>query len=187
MTSKPRRERRAEWKEATWELYDEGGRAVGRALAYDPSREPEIWAQVRGLGVWERWHLAAFVRWWRIENPQEYNRAKSNRHYSRQRKLKQARTLEATREASIAEAMLTLTRPAKSPAPQAPCTPASAGLSPATPQPPTSTPPAKSSAPKLQNPNASGRLEPGNATATDPYPNRRQKGWPQRPPTKQGT
>jgi hypothetical protein len=95
---------RKNWKELTWEAYDEGGRGIGRLLAYEPHREPEIWALVSGTGIWKRWYLKCFVSWWRIENPLEYNRIKQARYIRKRRRQEQTSKLKASREAS-AEAM----------------------------------------------------------------------------------
>lgn len=109
--------RRKNWRQETWSHYDEGGRGIGRLLAYEPWREPEIWALVGGTGIWKRWYLKCFVSWWRFENPLEYNRAKQARYQRRCANRTQAAKLEASREASK-EAMLK--RPKTSERPEEP-------------------------------------------------------------------
>lgn len=101
---------RKNWKDQTWAAYDEGGRAIGKLLAHEPHREPEVWALVSGTGIWKRWYLKCFVSWWRLENPLEYNRIKQARYQGRCSRKKQAAKLEASREAS-SEAMLKKTSP----------------------------------------------------------------------------
>lgn len=91
---------RKNWKKETWSHYDEGGRAIGRMLAHEPHREPEVWALVSGTGIWKRWYLKCFVSWWRIENPLEYNRIKQARYAKKLSARRRDAKLEEAREAS---------------------------------------------------------------------------------------
>lgn len=92
---------RKTWKADTWEYYDEGGRAIGKLLAYEPHREPEIWKLVSGTGIWKRWYLKCFAAWWRIENPREYNTMKAIRSAKKLSRLRRAAKLKAERDSSI--------------------------------------------------------------------------------------
>lgn len=71
--------------------FEEGGRAVGKALMWDKSRESYFWSVVSGLRLWPRWYLLCFRTLYIRENPDEYLR------YRIWKKNKQRRKREAVR------------------------------------------------------------------------------------------
>ena len=73
-------------REEAREAYEEGGRAMGRQIMYDPSAEARLWKMLSGLGLWPRWYLKAFAALYREENPTEYERVRKRRYRSRKRK-----------------------------------------------------------------------------------------------------
>lgn len=66
--------------------YEEGGKAMGRQIMYDPSAEARLWKMLGGLGLWPRWYLSAFRRLYEQENPQEYERVRKANYRKRKRK-----------------------------------------------------------------------------------------------------
>ena len=84
----PRKKRPADWRKKIEEAYEEGGRGIGRMLAYYPEREKDVWAWIGGLKIYPRYYLLHFVRLWRKENPREwdsYRRTQYNRRKARER------------------------------------------------------------------------------------------------------
>lgn len=67
-------------KEEVRPFYEEGGRAIGRQIMYNPDAEKQIWKLVSGLRLWKRWYLQAFVRLYAEENPTEYERIRKRRY-----------------------------------------------------------------------------------------------------------
>ena len=88
------------WKKnpKVYEAYEEGGRAVGKALLHNKEREPMIWKLISGTSIWPRWYLSAFRTLYIRENPKEYRNWKRRRDRARQRLNKAAKLGEKTRE-----------------------------------------------------------------------------------------
>lgn len=61
--------------------YDEGGEAIGRAIMYDPGKEPYYWSLVGGTGIWPRWYLKCFATLYRERNRREYERWKKAKQH----------------------------------------------------------------------------------------------------------
>ena len=78
--------------------YEEGGRAVGRQLIYNPSAEAQLWKMLGPLKLWPRWYLQAFARMWAEENPTEYERIRKRRYRTGKRKESEASALKESRE-----------------------------------------------------------------------------------------
>lgn len=78
--------------------YEEGGRAIGRQLIYNPAAEAGLWRLVGSLKLWPRWYLQAFARLWAEENPTEYERIRKRRYRKGRRKVEDAERVQTTRE-----------------------------------------------------------------------------------------
>ena len=61
--------------------YEEGGEAIGRAIMYDPGKEPYYWSLVGGTGIWPRWYLKCFATLYRQAHRREYEGWKKSRQY----------------------------------------------------------------------------------------------------------
>jgi|14BtaG_2_1085337.scaffolds.fasta_scaffold00111_40 hypothetical protein len=79
-----------DWRIQAKVPYEEGGRAIGRVIMHDRSREPYLWSLLSGTGMWQRWHLNAFATLYREENIREYNAQKAQKHRWRKRALAMA-------------------------------------------------------------------------------------------------
>lgn len=73
--------------------YEEGGRAIGRMILYDPDREEYFWKLVKGLGLWPRWYLLGFKGLYCEENPVERQRV-LDRRCRRKKRNRRLRGLE---------------------------------------------------------------------------------------------
>ena len=78
-----------DWRqhEELFEAYEEGGKSIGRAIAYDTSKEAYFWKLLGPLKLWPRWYLLTFRTIWRERNPRE---ARNIRHRD-ERRNKRAR------------------------------------------------------------------------------------------------
>ena len=80
------------------EAYEEGGRSLGRAILWDPSKEEYFWNLLKGCDLWPRWYLAAFKGLYSDENPLERKRSIKNRYQQKLAKRRKLDTLEEIRE-----------------------------------------------------------------------------------------
>lgn len=85
-------------KDQARSAYEEGGRAIGRQLIYNPGAEPGLWRLVGSLKLWPRWYLQAFARLWADENPTEYERIRKRRYRKGKNKIQSAENVENSRE-----------------------------------------------------------------------------------------
>ena len=49
--------------------FEEGGKAMGKAIYTNPEQEKYFWKLVGPLKLWPRWYLGAFASLWAAENP----------------------------------------------------------------------------------------------------------------------
>jgi hypothetical protein len=82
--------------------YEEGGRGIGKALLWDPTREPAIWALIDGTDIWPRWYLSAFRSFYIAENRLEYRRWVDGRHRQRQKVSNRTQKKDLTKKAAEA-------------------------------------------------------------------------------------
>ena len=84
--------------EAARPAYEEGGKAMGRQVMYDPAAEPRLWKLIGGLKLYPRWYLKAFARLYALENPTEYERVRKRRYRKGKRTETGPANLKAMRE-----------------------------------------------------------------------------------------
>ena len=67
-------------------------------LHYSPEREPDVWAWIGGLKIWPRYYLKHFVKFWRQENPREYDASRARKWYRAKVKAEKERLMREARE-----------------------------------------------------------------------------------------
>ena len=77
--------------------FEEGGRAIGRAIMWNPEQEDYFWKTLKGIGLWPRWYLTAFKNLYADENPRELRRSVKNRYRRKLAKRKARANLEEVR------------------------------------------------------------------------------------------
>lgn len=75
--------------EDLFEAYEEGGKSIGRAIAYDVSKEGYFWKLLGPLKLWPRWYLLTFRTIWRERNMKEAMRIKRRAMAKRKRERQQ--------------------------------------------------------------------------------------------------
>jgi len=75
-----------DWRKLVTPVYLEEGRAIGRMIMYDRSKEEYLWSLLGGTGIWPRWYLKAFAILYREENLKEYNTQRCRKYGRRKRK-----------------------------------------------------------------------------------------------------
>jgi hypothetical protein len=73
------------WRDEVRPVYEEEGRAIGKYLMHNRSKEPDLWAMLGPTKVWPRFYLFGFATLYKDENPREYERFKKNRQNARKR------------------------------------------------------------------------------------------------------
>ena len=77
------------WRDEVVPAYEEGGRAIGRAIMYDPAAEDQIWGFIVGTSIWPKWYLKCFATLYREENVKEYGAMRKRKAYARDRMKRQ--------------------------------------------------------------------------------------------------
>ena len=80
-----------DWREQLRPVYETDGKAIGRMIMRDRSKEPELWAMIGPTSLWPRRYLHAFATMYKQDNPKEYERWKKNRQNARKRAGRAAR------------------------------------------------------------------------------------------------
>jgi hypothetical protein len=84
------------WRDEVTPAYEEGGKAIGRAIMLDSSKEPYYWSLVKDLKIWPRWYLKAFATLYKQSHLDEYENLKSRKRWRRDKMRKQEERLRSS-------------------------------------------------------------------------------------------